>query len=368
MDIPLSQAWLPPLSAFGICIVVMYLLLPIAKRLNLVDRPNNRKRHHGTIPLIGGITIFASTLLASAIFLKPNIELLYVLAAGGLVTITGALDDKYDINFKVRLVVQAIAALVLVYGANTQLITFGNLLGFGDINLGILATPITIIAVVGMMNAFNMVDGIDGLAGGLVMVSVLALYFLLPASVDSTAKTILAMIAGALTAYLIFNLHVLEKITPKVFMGDAGSMFLGFVVTAFLIRYSQPIAGKQQFEPVTALWLVAVPLMDMCVTAMRRMSKGKSPFHPDRTHLHHIIIRVGHTPRKALVMIVGYAGIVASAGMWMQTYSDAYLSLFMFGVLFFGHLIWLRKLAESAKQRNKSTKKSKTQIPRTLDV
>lgn len=251
------------------------------------------------------MAIFSSTLIASLIFVKPTVELLYFLAAAGLVTITGALDDRFDINYRARLFIQFIAAGLLVFGAGDVLTSFGNILGPYELTLGWLAIPVTIFAIAGLINAFNMVDGIDGLAGGLSLISILGIYLLTKGQISADSTTILALIAGALLGYLVFNLHLFPRITKKVFMGDAGSMFLGFVVTAFLIRYTQ--GEKQVFAPVTALWLVAVPLFDLFTTTLRRVRHGKSPFHPDRTHMHHIFMRAGFSSRATLAFLMSYA-------------------------------------------------------------
>jgi len=331
-----------------------FLLRPISNRIGLVDRPTTRKQHNGEIPLIGGIAMFASCSVAALFFVPHSSDMTYLVAACGLLVMTGSIDDKYDIHYRIRLCVQTICAAMLIWGANTQLISFGNIFGSGELNLWWFSIPITLVAVVGMINAYNMIDGIDGLSGGLSLISSIGLYFLIAEKISDGATNILLLMIGALSAYLILNLHIFPKWTTKVFMGDAGSMLIGFVITAFLIRYSQ--SPKQIIMPVTALWLAAVPLMDIFVTSIRRLKRGKNPFHPDRTHIHHIFLRAGFEKETTLIIILLFQAFTVAIGVYMESIKNGPLSAIAFIGLFFVYLLFVKHCFKAAKLLRKYKK------------
>lgn len=273
---------------------------PVAIKLGLVDTPTARKAHTGSIPLVGGIAIFIGVLLASMVFLPKSQILNIYLIAAALIVFTGVLDDYYELPVKPRIVAQILVASMMIFGANLYLDNLGNLFGFGDINLGVLGTVFTIIAVVGAINAFNMVDGIDGLAGMLSMITFSALAFLLNQNQNELFLLPVLFIAATL-AYLMFNLEWPNGKFKKIFMGDAGSMLIGLTVVWLLVVGTQ--SELAAFKPVTALWLIAVPLMDMAAIMVRRVRKGQSPFKPDRDHLHHIFLRAGFSSGQTLALI-----------------------------------------------------------------
>lgn len=335
------------IAFFGVFIAT-FSLTPVTTRLGLVDKPDERKNHVGAIPLVGGIAMFATTTLAALFFVPPSNEMTYLLAACALLTMTGSIDDRYDLHYQIRLGVQAISACLLIWGAKTSLVSLGDIFGVGAIELGWLSIPVTTLAVIGLINAFNMIDGMDGLSGGLSLITATALYFLIGDRIADGASNILLLMMGALSAYLIMNLHLLPKWTPKIFMGDAGSMLLGFILTAFLIRYSQE--PKQIMMPVTALWLVAVPLMDIFVTCFRRIKHKKNPFHADRTHVHHIFLRAGLSSRTTLIAILSFQAIAAGVGVWLQVrFQSGVISFIAFIVLFFAYLEFIKHSFKAAK-------------------
>lgn len=334
--------------AFAGVFALTFALIPLSSKLGLVDKPDQRKQHKGDIPLIGGIAMFTICAAAAFFFVPPNNEMGYLLAACALLTVTGSIDDRFNLHYQLRLVIQVLAVLLLIWGANTWLRNFGNLFATGNIELGLLGIPVTVIAVVGLINAFNMIDGMDGLSGGLSLITASALHFLIGDKIADGASNILLLIMGALGAYLIMNLHLLPKWTPKVFMGDAGSTLLGFILTAFLIRYSQ--GKKEIMMPVTALWLVAIPLMDIFVTFARRLHHKKNPFHPDRTHIHHIFMRAGFSKRTTLIFILLFQSIAAGTGIWLQIGGyNAWVSFLGFTLLFFIYIVFIRRSFKATK-------------------
>lgn len=191
------------------------------------------------------------------------------------------------------------------------LLSLGYIFGPWEMVLGPFGYFLTLFAVWAAINAFNMVDGIDGLLGGLSSVSFAAMGLILWFDGQtSLAIWCFAMIA-AILPYILLNLGILGR-RYKVFMGDAGSTLIGFTVIWILLETTQ--GPTHPISPVTALWIIAIPLMDMVAIMYRRLRKGMSPFSPDRQHIHHLIMRAGFTSRQAFVLITLAAAILASIG------------------------------------------------------
>jgi UDP-GlcNAc:undecaprenyl-phosphate GlcNAc-1-phosphate transferase len=340
---------------FFFSLASLFLLRKVAKAVDLVDKPNVRKLHHGAIPLVGGISICLTLLYF--LFNNQNIIPNTTLYSGCILILVtvGALDDKYDISFKVRFVVQAALSIAMMLIGGIELHTIGNVLGIGSITLGWLGYVITILAVVGAINAFNMVDGIDGLLGGLSIVTFGGLSIMLTYDGQTDIAYLCIVIIVIMIPYILFNLGAFGR-KRKVFMGDAGSMLIGFTVIWVLLLSSQN--GKNPpLQPITALWLIAVPLMDMAAIMIRRIRRGDSPFKPDREHLHHIFQRIGLSPFQTLITICSIAALYAGIGIYSEIrgvpeYIMFYAFIFCF-IIYFTLLnnIWkvtklLRKLYE----------------------
>ena len=219
---------------------------------------------------------------------------------------------KGNISVRLRLFVQASCTVFMCLSLNVTLSHLGHMFWFDEVNIGALGYLVAVIAVIGGINAYNMMDGIDGLAGSMALVSLIALIILF-ASKGATVYMHWALVfAAAVIPYLFANLR-LGWFKQKIFMGDAGSMLLGFVIVWLLIFGTQQ--DTKYFKTVTALWVIAVPLMDMAAIMIRRVRKGNSPFKPDRNHLHHIFLRAGLTSREALGMIIAVSVLLTSIGL-----------------------------------------------------
>ncbi|WP_413493769.1 UDP-N-acetylglucosamine--undecaprenyl-phosphate N-acetylglucosaminephosphotransferase [Shewanella baltica] len=291
---------IPLFTVFCLTCIAIKVLNPIAQRVGLVDLPNERKLHVGAIPLIGGISIYCSVLLVSSIVIEQSQVFNLYLISAALILFLGVLDDKYDLSVRIRMTAQVITASILIFGAGLYLTSFGHILPFFEFKLGYVGIFITILAVIGAINAFNMVDGIDGLAGMLSLVTFSSLTFLFYWAGNSWFMLPLLFI-GAIVGYLVFNLKWPFSSFEKIFMGDAGSMLIGLTVVWMLVIGTQP--DTSVFSPVTALYLIAIPLMDMTAIMYRRVKKGMSPFKPDRDHLHHIFERAGYNRKQTLIRI-----------------------------------------------------------------
>lgn len=320
------------LSAF----VALFVARTAAVKVGLVDKPNMRKNHQGHIPLVGGVSIYMA--LWVLYVLQPGWLpgfSLYMVCATTLLII-GVLDDRFDLPVLPRIGFQALVAGLMMH-AGFYLTTLGNVLFGYELFLGSLCYIVTLFAVWGAINAFNMIDGIDGLLGGLSFVTLGALVVVFHLGGNSDlARWSLCLLAATLP-YTLLNTGVFLGKKFKVFMGDAGSTLIGFSVIWLLILATQ--GENSVMRPVTALWLIAVPLMDMAAVMIRRLSRGSNPFKPDREHLHHLLVRAGLTSRQTLAAIIFIAVLFAATGIICERNSvSESIMLGVFLMAFVGYL------------------------------
>ncbi|WP_114325736.1 UDP-N-acetylglucosamine--undecaprenyl-phosphate N-acetylglucosaminephosphotransferase [Candidatus Colwellia aromaticivorans] len=320
-------------TTFCFAILAIKLFKPVAIEVGLVDKPNERKHHAGHIPLIGGISIYVAVLAASLLWLPNTLELRMYLIASAMMVFIGALDDKFDLRVRIRIVGQIIVASLMIYGVGDSISNLGNLFRLGDVELGPFGVIFTYLAIIVVINAYNMVDGIDGLVGMLSLntFSAIAILFLMSGSQGYLSYPLI--LATATLPYLIFNLGLFKKLTKKIFMGDAGSMFIGLSVIWLLSMGTQ--GENASFRPVTALWICAIPLMDMLAIVYRRVKKGKSPFKPDRDHLHHILQRAGLSSEQTLVFISFFAVLMSLIGLLGEYFEIAESTSLLLFILIF---------------------------------
>lgn len=319
---------------FFFSFAALFTLHKLAPKIGLVDKPNKRKQHKGAIPLVGGIAIFST--IAFYLNNHPSVLMhsdLFLVCTGVLITL-GALDDRFDLSFKVRLLFQAAVTIAVMYFTGMQLDYIGNILGMGEFSFGMFAPLVTVFAVIGAINAFNMVDGIDGLLGGLTITTLTAIAIILQFhNLQSLAGFCVLMIV-AIVPYVLMNMGLLGQ-KRKIFMGDAGSMVIGFTVIWLLLLSTQP-PETAVMRPVTALWLIALPLMDMTAIMLRRIKKGKSPFKPDRDHLHHICMNAGFSASSTLLVICSVAATFATFGVLGEYFLVPEWFMFISFLVFFG--------------------------------
>lgn len=343
--------------------IAIYLLKPLAFRARLLDVPGGRKQHDGAVPLIGGLAIFTGA-AATALLILPMSAVLstWLLCALGIVLL-GVADDAEDLPVGLRLCMQVLLTTGLCIGAGLHLDNLGNLLGMGDIQLGILGYPFTILVVLGVINAFNMVDGIDGLLGSVSMIALLALSLLLNAASHTLELGISLIFIAALIPYLLNNLKV-RPFRDKIFMGDAGSMLLGMTIVWLLMSGSQH-HDDPAFRPVTALWLIALPLMDMVRVIYYRRRLGCSPFEAGRDHLHHVLLQNGMSKCMALIVITFLALVMAAIGMTTE-YLQIHEALVFLGFLL-ALFVYQRLIEPLADGRESSLRDGLEMMCQTLD-
>lgn len=333
LDIPLY------LTVFTATIVSTYCFKPVAAHVGLIDCPGGRKCHEGNVPLIGGISMFVGVLFAVLMSSIPLDNYRALIAGMLLLVVVGVLDDLRELTAKSRFGAQILVAILMAFWGNIYLADLGYLLSDQYLTLGFLAIPFTIFGMVGVINALNMADGIDGLCGSLTL-SALGLFAVAAWMGGKIADLqVLLILVAAVVAFLFFNFPFPGRKQAKVFMGDAGSMFLGFALAWFAVSLSQ--GEGRAIAPVTALWILALPLMDTVSVMLRRILKGRSPFAPDREHFHHIFQVAGYTTRGtvlimlAVSLMLGIIGLITER-MGVPEYIMFYAFLALFSLYFWG--------------------------------
>ncbi|MEI7035765.1 undecaprenyl/decaprenyl-phosphate alpha-N-acetylglucosaminyl 1-phosphate transferase [Fulvimonas yonginensis] len=329
----------------GLAIAILY---RFAESWGLVDRPNERKHHVGHVPLIGGLAAFAGVLAGTLVDGEAHLFTNSLLATAAVLALVGALDDRFDLSVRTRLLVQTAAVLTMVAVTGVQIHTLGHLFG-QEFELGVFGIPLTVVAVIGLLNAFNMMDGIDGLAGTLALVSIGAI-IMYQGQPQWPGVVVLVLLAGALVPYLAANLGLVGR---KIFLGDAGSMVIGYILAWTLIHLSQD-PKTQELSTIDVLWCVALPVLDTLAVMVRRIREGKSPFKPDRGHIHHMMMQAGLGPRTTLVALVVLAIGLALTGMLTHSLAPG-SNLLAFGALTVIYVtlmgrIWQKLQAQAAYQ------------------
>ena len=293
--------------AFAITATFMFALRPVAKSVGLVDRPGGRKSHVGDVPIVGGLAMFLGVFGGLMLIGDASLHLPSLVTASLILVVIGAVDDKYSLPASVRVAAQIGAVLIMVYGAGLSVISLGNPLALGDIELGGVELIVTIVISLTVVNAYNMIDGADGLAGSLAIIALIAISFI--GGFESTSTHIALTIIAAIIGFLVFNFPVTWNRQIRAFMGDAGSTFLGFTIVWVTIGASQ---GPHQIaSPVYCLWFVSIPVYDLLTCFVRRLMAGKSPFTPGRDHFHHSLLRGGLGLRQVLGLMTGVQALYA---------------------------------------------------------
>jgi UDP-GlcNAc:undecaprenyl-phosphate GlcNAc-1-phosphate transferase len=299
------------LIGFALTSLLLVALPPLAHRVGLIDHPGGRKCHQEPTPVIGGLAMFLGFALMAFSAGTPLNAYQYLLLGSALLVTVGVLDDCFQLSPAPRFLAQFLAALLMIVGGKVVLVDLGMLIVPGQVlTLGWLSIPFTLFATLGVINAINMSDGSDGLSVSLILVALAGLLVLMAAAGDLELVPPIACLITVLVAFFAFN-HPFRG-PARVFMGDAGSLFLGFALSWVFIQYSQGEA--RILAPVTALWLLALPIIDTLIIMARRIHKGRSPLSGDREHFHHILLAAGFSPAQTLVAMVLMAVLAATIG------------------------------------------------------
>ena len=322
-----------PITIFLLTLVSSYLIFPVlikfAAYIGLVDRPGGRKIHAKPIPLTGGLGIALSLIPASLFFIPTN-EFRGFFSGAILLLIVGLVDDYKGLGHWQKFLAQGLAVLLMVSLDHLSLHTFGNLLGLGDITVPhpALSMIITIFCVIGVINAINMIDGLDGLAGGVSLITFCS--FSVMAALNGYENTMFLTvgIAGAVFGYLRYNWR-----PAKIFMGDAGSLLLGYSLAYMTIKLTQQV--QSTIAPVCALIALAVPITDTLVLMTRRAMQGKNPFKADRYHLHHLVLRHVSNKKNTVKFILTITFLFNAISISAALHNTPQHYLFLFYLIYF---------------------------------
>lgn len=294
--------------AFAIALAVTMLLVPPVRRLALawgaVDRPNERKVHEGTIPRLGGLAILAGAGLSCLLFLPREPRFLPVAGGMALVALVGLLDDTLHLPARWKLLGQMAAALLTVCWGDLRIEALGSALG-SSWELGILSLPLTVLWIVGITNAINLSDGLDGLAGGISFIALASFGILAYQRHDLQLSLLCLTLLGATLGFLRYNTHPAE-----IFMGDTGSLFLGFSLgTLSLLGHFKSLTAVTLLTPILVL---LVPIVDTLWAIVRRLRAGKHPFSADKLHLHHRLLALGMNHSQSVSIIYALTAALAA--------------------------------------------------------
>lgn len=328
----------------SVSFISVVLLNALAPSLGLLDIPSDRKIHSHEIPLVGGLAIYIATLCA-CFFIFPTVSetVQLFLISCGLIVVLGSLDDKKNLGVPIRLLAQILITSILVFYSGHYLHYLGDILSTGKLDLGVWGMGFTFVATLSLINAFNWNDGIDGLAGCLALNTFVSIAVLCRMSGDGDLQLLSLILAVSVIPFVLFNLGLVPGPVKKVFLGDAGSMFIGLGIIWLFVLGTQ--GENPAFKPVTAVWIAAIPLWDLTSTFYRRIKHGQSPFKAGNDHLHHLCLRMGLSQRQTLglIMMVGcLASVVGVAGEYYLV--PEYIMLAIYVALFFSYSVLLTRL------------------------
>lgn len=322
-----------------------FILIRYAHVLGLVDVPNERSMHKKVIPRGAGIAIFMSVMLVQSIFNWDHIfSNLYLYAAITFVFIIGFLDDVYDVSPRYKFVFIFFAA-ILVYLQGIQIDTLGSYFGYEIALHYYLIFPFMFIAIAGFTNALNLIDGLDGLSASVSLIILVTFFAIGFNHDDLLIMTISSSFIAALIVFWLFNWF-----PAKIFMGDSGSLTLGFIISVL------SILSFKYTSPTAILFIIALPLLDTFMVMTRRIQRGESPFKADKNHLHHFVYGVKVNVPVAVVLLASIQAVFSIIGYQLQG-KDDFLSLVLFGLLFFTFL----NLFDQRLRHRKKAKKAKKQ-------
>ena len=292
------------IAAFAVAAVLSYFFTPpvknFAHKVGAIDVPKDARRmHKKPIPRLGGLAIYGGFLCSILIFGQLDETMLCVLLGAAIIVALGIFDDVLALGAKLKFVVQIVAADIPVCIGDLQIGLFTNLNPLSDtpfVHLGILAVPATIIWIVGITNAVNLIDGLDGLAVGVSSIAAITMLAVALLTGNMPIAITMAALAGACIGFMPYNLN-----PAKIFMGDTGSTFLGYMLATVSIM------GLFKFYAVISFavpfLILGLPIFDTANAIIRRVAAGRSPMSPDRGHVHHKLIDMGFNQKQAVAIL-----------------------------------------------------------------
>jgi UDP-GlcNAc:undecaprenyl-phosphate/decaprenyl-phosphate GlcNAc-1-phosphate transferase len=348
---------------FIVSMVVTMVCLPGLVRLGrkwlMVDHPGARKVHAVAVPRVGGVAMACGVFIASVFSISLQPADIWFLVAAAVLTTFGALDDRFDLDYRIKFVGQlAAVAIVIVAGdARVESIALVDRLWLP----AWLSWPITVLFLVGVTNAVNLADGLDGLAGGTTFLCFCAIALLSGVGFPGSSTALTLAFAGAVLGFLRFNTY-----PASVFMGDAGSQLLGFSIGVLSIRATQ--SASSEISAAIPILLLAVPILDTLSVMVQRIAEGRSPFSPDKNHIHHKLLALGFDHHEAVMLIYAIQGALFVMGYFLRFESD--LLILGFVTVFFALCIGILQIAARTGWRLRSTGEdsSGAAVPRLMRV
>ncbi|MGB3007924.1 MAG: MraY family glycosyltransferase [Chitinophagaceae bacterium] len=325
-------------TAFAVTLISIPPIISIIKKYKLFDVPDSRKEHSTPIPTLGGIAIFAGMIMALFMWLPFNYDSSQISFFFSIIVLLalGIMDDLKDLSAKYKFVVQiALASLIALSGIRIN--SFEGLFGIYELSSTAQFT-FTVLVLVGITNAFNLIDGIDGLAGGIGFLSLITLGIFLTITGDAQTALIAFALAGGIFAFLYFNLN-----PAKIFMGDTGSLVLGFVTAVLCIRLMQVNGNSVNpiipHTPVFVLGIVLIPVFDTVRVFAMRIWKGKSPFVADKTHIHHLLTNQGFSHGFSAKLIYFLHAFVLIEVYWLRFMRQEYIFVTLLALMLLATMI-----------------------------
>ena len=334
------------LAAMAAAVAISFLSTPLVKTLaykvGAIDVPkDNRRMHKVPIPRLGGLAIFLAFLLSALIFADIDRQLQGILLGSVIIVVLGALDDVLALKALPKLIVQILAAGVAVYhGCVIQFISNPNVFSSATyVNLGWLSVPITIIWIVAITNAVNFIDGLDGLAVGVSSISAASLIVIALMVSETNIAIILCALFGACLGFIPYNMN-----PAKIFMGDSGSTFLGYILATLSITGLFKMYAIISFA--VPFLILGLPIFDICFAFLRRIAHGQNPMQADRGHVHHRLIDMGFTQKQAVAIAYMLTAILGLAAV-VLTSSGELKALILIGAVFVVGAIGMRLIFSS---------------------
>ncbi len=292
-----------------VCFLISILITPLIKKLAFLigatDRPNHRKVHQSIMPRLGGLAIFISFIIGMIIIRPENPYSLAILIGCLIIITTGFLDDLFELPAKYKLLGQLVAACTVVFLGDLQVV-FINLPFGGKLQFGLLSIPFTIIWIVGITNAINLIDGLDGLAAGVSSIALITISAIAVIQGNLYVFAVGSIVLACTIGFLIYNFH-----PASIFMGDTGALFLGFIISVLSLLGFKNVTFISFVIPVIIL---GVPISDTIFAILRRIINKQPLSAPDKSHLHHCMLRMGYSHRQTVLLIYAmsaFFGLVA---------------------------------------------------------
>ena len=315
--------------ALFISLALVPLMVRWAVPLGLMDEPGPRKIHGKSIPRVGGIAIAAGTLIAIFVWLPWDERIAGYLFGALVIVVFGVIDDREDLDYRLKFAGQVAAALLFIWISGVH-VTRAPFV-YGAVIPEWIGLPLTVMVLVGITNAINLADGMDGLAGSTSLITAAALGYFAFVGGDLVVTLVAVCLVSATLGFLRYNTH-----PARVFMGDTGSQFLGFSVAVLGILVIEQ--SNTAVSPLVPLLVLALPIIDTFYVMTKRIRAGRSPFSPDREHLHHRLLDGGFSQYEALLVVYVWLTLLVSLAWWLRYAPDAMLvgafAVFGAGVLY----------------------------------